>query len=60
MHNFDTKRSDGTTAAERFFGAKHENLFESLVENVRIPGKPKKQHHDAKKRQLGREKRRIA
>ena len=44
VHNFDVRRSDGTTAAERFFEAKHENLFESLVANVRIPGKPQCQH----------------
>lgn len=60
MHNFDIRRADGTTAAERFFGAKHENLFESLVINVRIPGRPKQQHHDIKKRLIGREKRLIA
>ena len=57
IHNFDTRREDGTTAAERFFEAKHENLFESLVTNVRIPGRPKRQHHDIKKRLIGREKR---
>jgi hypothetical protein len=60
VHNFDVRRSDGTTAAERFFEAKHENLFESLVANVRIPGKPQRQHHDMQKRLLGREKRRVA
>ena len=60
VHNFDARRSDGTTAAERFFEAKHENLFESLVANVRIPGKPQRQHHDMHKRLLGREKRRVA
>lgn len=60
MHNFDTRRSDGTTAAERFFEAKHENLFESLVTNVRIPGRPQKQYHDIQKRLAGREKRLAA
>ena len=60
VHNFDTRRKDGTTAAERFFGIKHENLFDSLVADVRIPGKPKQQHHDEKKRLLGWEKRRAA
>jgi hypothetical protein len=60
IHNFDARRKDGSTAAERFFGAKHENLFEFLVANVRIPGRAKKQYHDLKKRQLGREKRREA
>lgn len=60
VHNFHTKRSDTTTAAERFFGNKHEDLFESLVVNVRIPGRPQKQHHDAQKRLIGWKKRRIA
>jgi hypothetical protein len=60
VHNFNARRSDGTTAAERFFEAKHENLFESLVANVRIPGKPQRQHHDIQKRLLGWEKRRVA
>lgn len=54
IHNFHIKRSDQTTAAERFFGSKHDNLFESLVDNVRIPGKPQKQHHDLEKRRFGR------
>jgi hypothetical protein len=60
MHNFDSRRSDGTTAAERFFEAKHENLFDSLVANVRIPGRPQQQHHDKEKRLLGWEKRHAA
>jgi hypothetical protein len=60
IHNFDARRHDGTTAAERFFEAKHENLFDSLVENVRIPGKPQRQHHDKEKRRLGWEKRLAA
>jgi hypothetical protein len=40
VHNFHTKRSDKTTAAERFFCSKHEDLFESLAVSVRIPGRP--------------------
>lgn len=60
VHNFDIRRSDGTTAAERFFEARHENLFDSLVANVRIPGRPQQQHHDMQKRLLGREKRHVA
>lgn len=59
VHNFDVRRSDGTTAAERFFEAKHANLFESLV-TVRIPGRPQQQTHDRQRRLLGREKRRAA
>jgi len=57
VHNFHLKRPDGRTAASRFFGCEHANLFESLVKNVRIPGKPKKQHHDLEIRQRGWEER---
>jgi len=42
VHNYQGRRSDGSTAAERFFEQKHSNLFESIVENVRIPRKPKR------------------
>ena len=60
VHNFDVRRSDSTTAAERFFEAKHENLFDSLAANVRIPGRPQQQHHDMQKRLIGRKKRLVA
>jgi hypothetical protein len=60
VHNFDVRRSDGTTAAERFFEAKHANLFDSLVTNVRIPGRPQQQKHDMQRRLLGWKKRRAA
>ena len=40
VHNYHIRRQDGSTAAERFFEQKHGNLFESIVENVRIPGRP--------------------
>jgi len=58
VHNFDTRRADGTTPAERLFEAKHSDLFEYLVANVRIPGRPQKQHHDPERRETGWEKRR--
>jgi hypothetical protein len=57
VHNFHQRRSDGGTAASRFFGCEHANLFESLVTNVSIPEKPKKQHHDLEIRQKGWEER---
>lgn len=60
VHNYHIRRKEGTTAAERFFGAKHENLFESLVANVRIPGRPQQQQHDQERRRLGRKKRLVA
>lgn len=40
VHNYHSRRADGSTAAERFFEQSHHDLFESLVSNVRIPGKP--------------------
>jgi hypothetical protein len=45
VHNFSVRRRDdgGSTAAERFFGEPHDDLFEYLVEHVRIPGKPQVQ-----------------
>ena len=60
VHNFDVRRPDGTTAAERFFEAKHANLFKSLVANVRIPCRPQQQNHDIHKRLLGRKKLLVA
>jgi hypothetical protein len=38
-HNYGTERSDGTTAAERFFGSKPQPLFEWLLE--RMPELPR-------------------
>ncbi len=44
VHNFGVKRKgEATTAAERFFGGKHDELFGYLVANVRIPRKPQVQ-----------------
>lgn len=40
VHNYFVKRSDGTTAAERFFGSPPKDLFEWLLERVDIPGRP--------------------
>ena len=60
VHNFHTKRPDGTTPAERFFGQKPDDLFESLLTHVRIPGKPQRQYHDPEKRRLGQLKRQAA
>jgi uncharacterized protein with PIN domain len=44
VHNFGIKRkSDDSTAAERFFGSKHDDLFDYLERKVRIPSKPQLQ-----------------
>jgi len=34
IHNYDTKRRDGTTAAERLFDAKIPDLFDWLIEQM--------------------------
>jgi hypothetical protein len=39
MHNYMVKRADGTTAAERFFGQKHQDVFTWLLQ--RLPDLPR-------------------
>lgn len=46
VHNYFVRRSDGTTAAERFFGAKPGNLFEWILERVDLPGWPAQKRSD--------------
>ncbi len=41
IHNYDTRRRDGTTPAERFFEAKHGDLLEFLLENMDYPSRPR-------------------
>ena len=40
VHNYFVRRSDGTTAAERFFGTKPGNLFDWVLARVDLPGWP--------------------
>ena len=42
VHNFHTQRTDGTTAAQRFFGQTPQTLFDSLVQKLELPGRPAK------------------
>jgi len=42
VHNYFTTRHDGTTAAERFFGAKHPDLLDWLVGRLDAPPRPAK------------------
>ena len=42
VHNYHTRNRDGTTPAERFFEAKHANLFEWLLNNMSYPARPRK------------------
>jgi hypothetical protein len=42
LHNFVIKRSDGSTAARRFFGKEHRSLFPGSVENMPMPSRPRR------------------
>ncbi len=42
LHNFVIQRSDGTTAANRFFGQPHRDLFGWLIENMPLPSRPRR------------------
>ena len=42
VHNYAVKRPDGTTPAERFYAAQPRDLFESILEQVALPGRPAK------------------
>lgn len=41
IHNYHITRRDGTTAAERFFGRKPDDLFEYVLEKVPMLGRPR-------------------
>ena len=40
IHNFFLTRSDGTTAAERFFGQKPRSMFAAILASVELPPAP--------------------
>jgi Family of unknown function (DUF6399) len=40
LHNYWITRADGTTAAQRFFGQKHADLFQSLLQQLPLPARP--------------------
>jgi hypothetical protein len=42
IHNYFLRRADGTTAAERFFGFKPQDLFEWLLDRLDLPARPAK------------------
>jgi len=46
VHNFLIQRSDGTTAAQRFFQKEHGDLFQWLVNHIDMPSRP----HNRKKK----------
>ena len=41
IHNYALKRADGTTAAERFSGRKHDDLFAYLLTLAPMPARPR-------------------
>lgn len=43
VHNYVVTRADGTTAAERFFGQRHEPLLDWLLRTVPAPSRPRQQ-----------------
>jgi hypothetical protein len=51
VHNYFVQRSDGTTAAERFFGAKPGNLFDWVLERVDLPGRPAQKRSEPKRKE---------
>ena len=42
IHNYFIRRPDGTTAAERFFESKPDDLFQYLLDNLDLPARPAK------------------
>ncbi len=40
VHNYFTKRPDGLTPAQYFFGAEHEDLFAWLLDRIHLPARP--------------------
>lgn len=49
VHNYLIQRPDGTTAAERFFGQRPACLFEAVLSQVRLPGRPARKRPPHKK-----------
>jgi len=41
IHNYYLRRPDGTTAAERFYENKPNDIFEWLLKNMALPARPR-------------------
>jgi len=52
IHNFDLKRSDGTTAAQRLFGKPFPDLFDSIVLNMSELPRPRQSQKTPKSKTL--------
>ena len=44
--------AEGTTAAQRFFGQAHADLFQWLLDHMPLPARPKKKRPKLKKQTL--------
>lgn len=42
LHNFYHRQADGTTAAERLFGRRHDSLFETVLQQLPLPAAPRR------------------
>lgn len=58
IHNYFIRRRDGTTAAERLFGVKHDDLFKWLI--LRVPMPPFPAPHNARGAANARRERKVA
>ncbi|MFT6740568.1 MAG: hypothetical protein ACJAVF_002077 [Paraglaciecola sp.] len=47
MHNFDIRREDGSTPAQRLFDRNFPNLFEHILENVTGFVEPRKKRRNS-------------
>lgn len=52
VHNYFVKRQDGTTAAERFFGSKPNDLFGWVLDQVDLPGYPARKRSQPKPKEF--------
>jgi len=52
IHNFFSRRPDGTTAAERFFGTPPDDLFGWLLARLPLPARPAKRRRRERKTSL--------
>jgi len=53
LHNFFIRRADGSTAAERFFEEKPQDLFNHLLDKIELP-RPRKKHKRSSKMDRGK------
>lgn len=42
LHNYFSRRADGTTAAERFYESSHDDLVEWLLDHMEVPARPRR------------------